>query len=64
MFAHGVVNNAVACSDRNAARNGRESGGQLFLNIVGGSDCVEARCRFCCTSAKDVFTGLSGLKRN
>ena len=64
MFAHGVVDNAVTCSDRNAARNGCESGGQLFRNIVGGSDCVEARCRVCCTSAKNVFTGRSGLKRN
>ena len=35
MFAHGIVNNAVTCSDRNAARNGRKSGGQLFFNIVG-----------------------------
>ena len=35
MFAHGVVNNAVTCSDRNAACNGRESGGQLFFNIIG-----------------------------
>ena len=35
MFAHGIVDNAVTCSDRNAARNGCESGGQLFLNIIG-----------------------------
>ena len=64
MFAHGVVNNAVTCSDRNAARNGCESGGQRFLNIVGGSDCVVILGCIGCTGLKGVFAVSACLQSN
>ena len=64
MFAHGIVNNAVTCSDRNAARNGCESGGQLFLNIVGGSDCVVILGCIGCTGLKGVFAVSACLQSN